>query len=282
TDGRTATIAVHRGHDNRAWISTNGKPDASLGPWWLQQCSDVGARTRLGGDESTQLLLPLVAHAYHPTARRAAIVGFGSGMSSHFLLAQPDLDEVATIEIEPAMVDAARAFLPANSRVYDDPRSVIVERDAKAHFAMSPGRWDLIVSEPSNPWVSGVAGLFTEEFYRRVDAALEDDGIFGQWLQGYELEDELVLVVLAAIDRVFPSWRLHQVGNSDFLVVASRQQSLPAIDGEKLLQSAELQSDLCRFAPLDAGDLEATVLADANLLRPVLRLVGQPNSDFQP
>ena len=61
----------------------------------------------------------------------------------------------------------------------------------------------------------------------RVDAALEDDGIFGQWLQGYELEDELVLVVLAAIDRVFPSWRLHQVGNSDFLVVASRQLQLP-------------------------------------------------------
>lgn len=281
-DGRTATIAVHRGSDNQAWISTNGKPDASLGPWWWQSCEQTDALTRLGGDESTQLLLPLVTQAYVPSASRAAIIGFGSGMSTHFLLADSGLEKVATIEIEPEMVRAASLFLPINSRAYSDPRSTVVHRDAKAHFAGSTQGWNVIISEPSNPWVSGVSGLFTEEFYRRVEAALTKDGVFGQWLQAYELSDELVLVILAAIDQVFPSWRLHQVGNSDLLVIASKRQSLPPIAAESVFSSSALQEDLCRFVPLDPDDIHATLLAEADLIRPVLKLIGQPNSDFHP
>lgn len=281
-DGRTATVAVGETSSGSRWISTNGKPDASLGAVWRTECTDTTTRVALSGDEVTQILLPIVTQAYRPDARRAAIIGFGSGMSSHILLAQPTLEELTTIEIEPEMVKGSRIFLPANARVYDDPRSHIVMRDAKAHFATAGSQWDLILSEPSNPWVSGVAGLFTEEFYRRVVVALAPGGVFGQWLHTYELSDRLVLSVLAAIDRVFPDWQLHQVGGGDLLVIATVEAQLPAMNAEALLASAALQADLCRFTPINAVDLEATSIAEGALLGPVLAQIGQPNSDFYP
>lgn len=280
-DGRTATVAVAEAAQGMKWISTNGKPDASIGPWWQRECSDSTARMQFSGDEITQLLLPLITQGYRPDARTAAVIGFGSGMSSHILLAAPDLEQLTTIEIEPEMVEGSRLFLPANSRVYDDPRSSIVMQDAKAHFATAGTTWDLILSEPSNPWVSGVSGLFTEEFYHRVIAVLADDGVFGQWLHTYELSDELVLAVLAAIDRVFPVWRLHQVGGGDLLVVAGHH-SLPPLRVGDLLANTGLQADLCRFSPLSDDDIASTVIAEASLLRPLLSSVSRPNSDFYP
>jgi spermidine synthase len=281
-DGRTATVAVGEGSSGSRWISTNGKPDASLGQWWRNTCSDTTTRESLSGDDVTQILLPLVTQSYRPDAKRAAIIGFGSGMSSHILLAQAGLEELTTIEIEPEMVAGSRIFLPANARVYDDPRSRIVMRDAKAHFATAGTRWDLILSEPSNPWVSGVSGLFTEEFYRRVASALAPGGVFGQWLHTYELNDRLVLSVLSAIDRVFPAWQLHQVGGGDLLVIATIDSTLPPFRAEPLLASAELQADLCRFVPISAADIAATRIADRELLAPVLAAIGQANSDYFP
>ena len=158
-DGRTATVSVVRGRsDGRLFLATNGKTDASLGPEWERSCDSATPRLALGNDAATQTLLPLVTLAHAPAARSAAIIGYGSGMSSHLLLGSPRLQQLVTIEIEPKMVEGARTFYPANRRVYDDPRSTIVLDDAKSYFASEHRRFDLILSEPSNPWVSGVSG----------------------------------------------------------------------------------------------------------------------------
>lgn len=280
-DGRTATVAVAGFEDGSRIISTNGKTDASLAATWRQACDTTTIRVRLGGDEITQALLPIVTLSYRPQARTAAVIGFGSGMSSHILLASEALDTLSTIEIEPMMIRGAREFLPANRRTYEDNRSRMVVRDAKAHFATAGERWDLILSEPSNPWVSGVSGLFTVEFYRRVRAALADGGVFGQWLHTYELSDPLVLGVLAALGEVFPSWQLHQVGPGDLLIVASAT-ALPTPQFAEVLAMPALRDDLCRFIPITASDLEAVVLGGNALLAPLLAEIGQPNSDFYP
>ena len=95
-----------------------------------------------------------------------AVIGQGSGMSSHFLLGSPHLKRLVTIDIEPAMIRGSRFFYPANRRVFDDPRSAFAVDDAKAYFASARRRFDGIVSEPSNPWWIGVSGLFTDEFPR--------------------------------------------------------------------------------------------------------------------
>ncbi|MEO5826047.1 MAG: fused MFS/spermidine synthase [Gemmatimonadales bacterium] len=280
-DGRTATVAVAGFEDGSRLISTNGKTDASLTATWREACDTNTIRVRLGGDEITQALLPIVTMSYRPQARTAAVIGFGSGMSSHILLASETLETLSTIEIEPMMVEGARHFLPANRRAYEDPRSHVIVRDAKAHFATSGERWDVVLSEPSNPWVSGVSGLFTVEFYRRVRAALADGGVFGQWLHTYELSDPLVVGVLAALDQVFPSWQLHQVGPGDLLIVASAT-TLPAPRFADVLALPALRDDLCHFVPIVGGDLGAVVLGGNALFGPLLAEIGQPNSDFYP
>lgn len=88
----------------------------------------------------------------------------GTGLTTHTLLANAGLTRVDTIEIEPAMAEASRLFAPVNASTFADPRSNIVFDDAKTYFSTHNRRYDFIVSEPSNPWVSGVFSLFTVEF----------------------------------------------------------------------------------------------------------------------
>ncbi|HYF39915.1 MAG TPA: fused MFS/spermidine synthase, partial [Gemmatimonadales bacterium] len=132
-DGRTATVTATRLKNNGVIsLVTNGKPDASLPPVWFQSCDSVSKQVPMTGDPATQTLSPLVALAHAPDARTAAMIGQGSGMSSHLLLANPNLKELVTLEIEPQMVEGSRLFYPANRRVFDDPRSKIVIDDAKS------------------------------------------------------------------------------------------------------------------------------------------------------
>jgi spermidine synthase len=281
-DGRTATVSATRSKPSgRIALATNGKADASLTPVWFRPCDSSGARAPLVADAATQTLLPLVALGYAPGARTAAVIGQGSGMSSHLLLGSPTLRELVTIEIEPRMIDGSRAFYPANRRAFDDPRSRIVIDDAKSYFASEQQRYDLIISEPSNPWVSGVSGLFTDEFYARIGSYLSEDGVFGQWLQLYELDDELVLSVLAALHQNFRSYEVYQVAHGDVLIVASARRRLPTPDW-RVLQSPALQEDLCRFVPLTPELLDGLHLAGRRELAPLLSSYGQPNSDFFP
>ncbi len=280
-DGRTASVAITRVPES-GFISliTNGKADASLGAAWFQQCSS-SPRVPLAGDAATQTLLPLVALAHVPQARTAAVIGQGSGMSSHHLLASPRIQRLVTVEIEPEIIAASRAFYPANRRAFDDPRSEVVIDDAKSYFAAQHRRYDLILSEPSNPWVSGVSGLFTTEFYARVRAYLTDDGVFGQWLHMYELDDGLVLSVLAALHDNFRAYEVFAVASGDLLVVASNRPELPRPDWS-LFAAPAIQNDLCHFLPITPDALEHLRLIGRRELTPVIETLGQPNSDFYP
>jgi spermidine synthase len=281
-DGRTATVTAARSKQSgRVSLSTNGKTDASLPPAWFRPCDSLTIRTPLTADAAPQTLLPLITLAHVPTAETAAVIGQGSGISSHVLLGSPGLRELVTVEIEPQMVDGSRAFYPANRRVFDDPRSRIVIEDAKSYFASKHRKYDLILSEPSNPWVSGVSGLFTHEFYARIGDYLSKDGVFGQWLQLYELDDDLVLSVLAALHQNFRSYEVYQVAHGDVLVVASNRARLPEPDW-RVFQSPALQQDLCRVVPLTANVLDGLHLAGRRELAPLLQSFAGPNSDFFP
>ena len=173
------------------------------------------------------------------------------------------------------------AFYPANRRAFEDRRSHVVIDDAKSYFASARQRYDLIMSEPSNPWVSGVSGLFTTEFYSRVRQYMTDDGVFGQWLHVYELDDGLVLSVLAALHQNFRSYEIYLVPGSDLLVVASNRPSVPAPDWS-VAGLAGLRGDLCRFLPLTPTALDALHLIGRAELAPLLDTWEQPNSDFYP
>ncbi|HEX6435372.1 MAG TPA: hypothetical protein VFZ87_14080, partial [Gemmatimonadales bacterium] len=262
-------------------IATNGKTDASISPVWYERCDEKKPLAPMINDAATQTLVPLVTLAHVPHAKTAAIIGQGSGMSSHMLLGNPDLKELVTLEIEPQMIAGSRIFYPANRRVFDDPRSKIVIDDAKSYFASEQRKYDLIISEPSNPWVSGVSGLFTTEFYGRIRQYLTQDGVFGQWVQAYELDDTLILSVLAGLHQNFRSYEIYLAPNSDLLVIASNRANLPEPDWT-VFQYPALQKDLCRFIPVTANALNSLHLIGRQQLEPLLASMEQPNSDFYP
>jgi spermidine synthase len=281
-DGRTSTVTAAKFRATGFLsLATNGKPDASLSTDWYRACDSVTQRVPLVADAATQALIPIVTLAHMPKAESAAVIGQGSGMSSHLLLGSPHLRQLVTIEIEPQMIEGSRVFYPANKRAFDDPRSHIVIDDAKSYFASEQRRYDVIVSEPSNPWVSGVSGLFTAEFYARVRQYLTTDGVFGQWMHVYELDDGLVLSVLAALHQNFRSYEVYLVPSGDLLIVASNRATLPSPDWS-VVKFPGLQTDLCRFLPLTPPVLDGLHVAGRAELGPLLDSFGQPNSDFYP
>ncbi len=280
-DGATATVAAHRLPDGLTVLTTNGKPDASLPIRWLEHAAGIELVPRpfSGQDESTQTLAPLVLLAQNADARRAAIIGHGSGMSAQLLLGSPVLESLVTIEIEPAMIAGSEAFLPANRRGFGDPRSRFLLDDARSALAGAGERFDLIFSEPSNPWVSGVASLFTVEFYERVRERLAPGGVFGQWIHMYEMEDELILAVLAAIDRTFADWSVWAVGTADVLIVAGAG---PLAEPDwSVVRMPDIAADLAH-APLPTpGTLAPLLLLEAAVARPLVR-GWRANTDFHP
>jgi len=280
-DGRTATVSVRKSEDGSYSIATNGKPDASLSAGWFEHDSTKAGSSRLDGDESTQVLLPLTTLAHMPAAAHAAVIGNGSGMSSHFLLGSPTIRELVTIDIEPEMINGSHTFHPVNRRVFDDPRSHFVHDDAKSYFAASNRKFDLILSEPSNPWVSGVSGLFTDEFYQRIRTYLTPDGVFGQWLHLYEIDDALVLSVIKAVHKNFASYRIYLTADVDILIVASNKPELPAPDWS-VYALPDIQADLKRFHLITPDAGEGTLLVTREALVPVVGDAVGANSDFYP
>ena len=283
-DGRTATVSAHvRTSDGLIVLATNGKPDASIGPRWLVEGRDTLPQRPIerGSDFTTQALAPMVGLAYRPGARNAANIGHGSGMSATALLTSERLERLVTIEIEPLMVPGSLVFLPANGPAIVDPRSVYVFDDAKSYFSYRRERFDLVFAEPSNPWVSGTASLFTEEFYRQASAFIAEGGVLTQWMQIYELNDELFLSVVAALDAVFPAYRAYLVGDNDVAIVASAEGPLPEPDWSVLSADRFLQMT-AGAPPFGAEHMESLLLFDETTLRPILRRGVRANSDFRP
>ncbi len=282
-DGRTATVGVHRLTDYELTVlSTNGKPDASLSDRWLRSAREpLEPEPIRWQDESTQVVAALTALAHVPGARSAAMIGHGSGVTGHYLLAKPDLTSLVTIEIEPQMLEGSRLFMPANARVFDDPRSRIVIDDAKAYFSHRQEQYDLILSEPSNPWVSGTASLFTREFYDRVGGYLAPGGVFAQWIQLYELTDEAATTVLAALHRSFDDYRSFLVGDTDLLIVATNGRGLGSPDWS-VAEYPDLVRDLGHVHPFTPAYLSATRIFDRASVADLLETFQPVNSDYFP
>jgi spermidine synthase len=216
-DGKTASISVVKGGENSATIQTNGKPDAGLR---IDPESDD-----MFGDEVTMAMLGSIALLVDPTAQNIANIGFGSGFTSHVVLSSDTVKSLDTIEIEPEMVEGARLFLPRNRLAFEDSRSNIHIDDAKTFFAAQQKKYDVIISEPSNPWVTGVGNLFTVEFYEHLKRYLEDDGLLVQWLHLYEISMPTVLTALNALNQAFPNYELYAMNGFDILIVATPNAS---------------------------------------------------------
>jgi spermidine synthase len=269
--GKTATASV-TGDEELISVRTNGKIDGSV---------RINAGPPLT-DEITMSLAGALPLILAPQARTVANIGFGTGMTTHVLLASPTLERVDTIEIEPAMIQAGQLLRRANSRAYDDPRSRFHYEDAKTYFAAHQQRYDVIISEPSNPWVSGVATLFSTEFYRDVRRYLNQGGLFVQWVQLYETSPKLFATIVAALEENFSDYEFWLTNDNDLLIVAAHGGAVPAPDA-RAFEHGWLRAELERFRIANLDDLALHRVGGRAVLAPYFVGLGvPPNSDFFP
>ncbi|MBI1943317.1 MAG: spermidine synthase [Betaproteobacteria bacterium] len=271
-DGKTATVHLVR-YPEATSIRTNGKSDGSI---------NLDRDGERGSDEITMVLTGALPLALKPEAKSAAVIGIGTGLTTHTLLQSLTIERVETVEIEAAMAEAARGFAPRNSATFADPRGAIVIDDAKTFFSTRNRRYDILVSEPSNPWVSGVSSLFTLEFYRRIRAHLNPGGVLVQWFQLYEIDASLLASVMRALGEVFPHYAVFAASDHDLLIVASDQPP-PLPPRQSVFEHPGLARELFGVHVLSVGDLDARFLGSRATLEPLFASYGMPaNSDYYP
>ena len=271
-DGKTATISLIA-RSGLLTISTNGKPDAAI---------QMDPQRPVTSDEITMVMAAALPLTYNSQARQIANIGLGSGLTTHTFLADPLIERMDTIEIETAMVEAAQGFGERVERTFNDPRSAIQVEDAKTFFSLENRRYDIIVAEPSNPWVSGVASLFSDEFYRTLQNYLAADGIFVQWLQLYEFNDALAFSVLKALSRNFDDYVVYNTDNTNVLIVAKPNGELGEPSFDRIFRG-ELGADLERVGLRNADDFRVRMTGSQAIIERLLEHSPVPaNSDYFP
>ena len=202
-EGITATVAVQRQGGGRV-LKVNGKPEAST-----------------AGDMPTQILigaLPLLVRGHTDDV---LLIGLGSGVTLGSVEQFP-VKRVTCVELEPAVIEASRHFEDVNNHPLDDPRLRMISNDGRNFIYTTDEKFDVIVSEPSNPWVTGVANLFTLEYFKRGASRLRDDGLFSQWLQIYEMSPEDVRTLIATFRAAFPQVYLFRGAEGDLMLLGSK------------------------------------------------------------
>ncbi len=253
-EGGTCNVLVTRVQDNVA-LRVNGKVDASS-----------------EGDMTMQLGLGYLPRFVRPEADDVLVIGFGSGVTAGASLLFPGT-RVTCCELEPAVLEASRFFREVNHRPLDRPGLTVVHDDGR-HFLQAHRRtYDLILSEPSNPWIAGISALFTEEFYETARDRLAEGGILAQWIQTYSLSSEEYAMLLRTLRSVFPYANVVRISEGDSIVLASER---PILGGgaelavaQRLVDSTPaVAEDLDRwFGTSDVAGLllEHVVLGDAQV-----------------
>lgn len=203
-DGVESSLAI-RGLDGIA-LYVNGKSDGNA-----------------LGDAPTQIMLGIAPAALHPKPKTAFVIGLGTGETAGWLGAVESIERVDCIELEPDVREMARRCAAINHNVLENPKVRLHFNDARESLLSTPEKYDLIISEPSNPFRAGVATLFTREFYRAARERLHEGGIFAQWLQAYETNEQTFATVLSTLRQEFAYVELWQLKQNDLMLVASTE-----------------------------------------------------------
>ena len=209
-EGAAGTVSVRRLAGARA-LAIDGKVDASN-----------------GGDMLNQRLLGLLPTLLHPEPRDALVIGLGSGVTADAVLASNEVRRLDIVEISPEVVEASAYFTRENHDVLRKPGVRLVIGDGRSHLRLSAQQYDVIISEPSNPWMSGVAALFTREFFEAARARLRPAGIFCQWTHTYEIAETDLTSIVHTFASVFPHGTMWLAGEGDLLLIGSKAPDVDA------------------------------------------------------
>ncbi|MDQ2068810.1 fused MFS/spermidine synthase [Natronospira bacteriovora] len=209
-DGLTSTVTVleGRGGDGE-WraIAVNGKIEGSS-----------------ESDMPSQRLIAHIPLLMRPVTESVAVIGMGTGSTAAAVATHP-VKTVDVVEIEAAMVEGARLFHDVNAQVHENERVTLHVTDGRLFLNMHPDRYDLIISQPSNPWMAGASDLFTREAFQRGARALREGGVFAQWVQIYNLSPQNLTLLLRGFSDVFPHvYVFKTLEDSDLLLLGAFEE----------------------------------------------------------
>ena len=181
------------------------------------------------GDFSTVFLLAGLGYLYAPERARlsSSVIGMGMGITAGVLAQLEKIRDLTVLEIAPEVVENVRRSPAFSFGLLNNPKEKIIEQDGFKYFTKTEKRFDLIVSEPSNPWVVGVENVFSYEFYELAKSSLTDDGVLVQWVQLYSIDTESLRMMFHTLKKVFPYARVYRVGGGDIAIVASPRPLKP-------------------------------------------------------
>ncbi len=251
-EGVATTVTVEKNlARNTLFLSNNGKPEASTyGDLPTQQ---LIAELPLFWFESTRLR----------PARQGLLIGLASGISAGAAL-QHSLDQLTVVDIEPFMPQAAALFQDYNFAVLADPKFKFVSDDGRHYLKTHPRQFDVIISEPSNPWLSGVSNLFTRESFETAQDSLTPDGVFCQWVQIYEMKLEDVKTIVRTFHSVFPNTYVfatppkkgEKTPGADLILLGSSRPLNPRLSAlDQVVREPKIQAAIKRIGLEQSGDL---------------------------
>lgn len=212
-DGPNTTVAVREMTKDRSRsIIVNGKSDGTTGE------PDLSTVTLLS-------VLPYLHGALNAKSVDASVIGLGTGISPGILASFSNIERVETLEIAPTVVEAGKYFDEFNHNLSKNPKSKIINQDAFSFYGPRQKTFDLIVSEPSNPWLSGVENLFTQTFYRLISKSLKDDGVFTQWIHTYYMNPTILASIFENIRSQFKDILIYRTSRGDIAMVCSNSQT---------------------------------------------------------
>jgi len=240
-EGKNCVVTVYQQSDGNRFLRVNGKTDAGTS----------------SGDKTTGLLLGWLPLFLHPSPQDALVIGMGGGVTARAVAQYDFIQQVDCVELEPAVVEAAKLFGPLNHNIHQNNKVDIIVEDGRQHIKLTSKFYDLIISEPSNPWIKGIGNLFSVDFYRLAQQKLKPKGIMCQWIHAYELSPKVLRMAVNSFRQAFKYCQLwfNPTGADVFLIGS---QTPIIFDRDRIDQlmnynediKQELKDDLAIDSPL--------------------------------
>ncbi len=226
-EGTYANVAVSKEADN-LFLQINGRTEAST-----------------SSDMVNQILVTQIPMLVHPDPKEVLVIGLGSGITFASALTHP-VAAAECVEISPAVVRAARYFREWNYDVLRNPDAEVILDDGRNYLLATSNRYDVIISEPSKPWISGVSNMFTRQTYEFARARLKPRGIVCQWFHYYSMAPDDFKVALRTFLDVFPYAQVWNADNNVFMLGANEPIQIDVSAMEAKMSRPEVASDLAR------------------------------------